>query len=80
MLHNLFYFPQNATYFIFLSFSFQITLTFFINHALKFKYQPGQRKVQNINIYFTLELNMTLYPLILHMEITSSSSYEHANV
>ena len=44
MLHNLFYFPQNAIYFIILSFSVQIILMFFLNHALKFKNQPGHLK------------------------------------
>ena len=37
MLHNLFYFPQNAIYFIILHFSVQIVLMFLMNHVLKFK-------------------------------------------
>jgi hypothetical protein len=39
-------FPQNAIYFIILSFSVQIIIMFFINHVLKFKYQPSQINVQ----------------------------------
>ena len=46
MLNNVFYFPQNVVYFIILSFSALIILTFFINHALKFKYQPGSLNVK----------------------------------
>jgi len=37
MLHNVFYFPQNAIYFIISPLYVQIILTFFINQALKFK-------------------------------------------
>jgi len=36
MLYNLFYFPQNSIYVIILSFC--SNNTFFINHAMKFKY------------------------------------------
>jgi hypothetical protein len=42
---SLYYFPQNAIYFIMLCFSVQIILIFFINHALKCKYQPSHWKV-----------------------------------
>ena len=38
--NNLFCFPQNATYFIILSFSVQITQTFFINHVLNLNTDP----------------------------------------
>jgi hypothetical protein len=44
LLHKLFYFPQSDVYFIILSFSDQIILTFFINLSLKFKYQSGNLK------------------------------------
>ena len=40
MLHDLF-FSQNAVYVIILAFSVKIILTFFVNHVLKFKHQPG---------------------------------------
>ena len=43
MLHNLFYFPQNALYFI-IFFCIQTILTFFINHALKFKHKRSRIK------------------------------------
>jgi len=37
---SLFYFPQNAIYFIILSFSGQIVLMFFIRIVQNFEYQP----------------------------------------
>ena len=40
-----FYFPHNAVYFKILTYYFQIILMFFINHVLKFKYQPRWIKV-----------------------------------
>ena len=46
-LHNfLFYFTQNAVYFIIFSLSVQITSTFFTNDVLKFIHQPGCLKVK----------------------------------
>jgi len=44
MFHNLFYFPQNAVYFILIYNSVQTTLPFFYNHAIKFKYTPQLTK------------------------------------
>ena len=44
MFHNLFYFPQNAVYFIIPPNSVQTTITFFFNHAIKFKYAPQLTK------------------------------------
>jgi hypothetical protein len=76
---SFFYFPQNATDVIILSFPVQTTIIFFITHTLKFKFQYGQIKVKNINIDFTLEFKMMLYCLTLNMGITSSLSNEHAN-
>jgi hypothetical protein len=46
LLFCLFYFPQNTVYFIILSSSVEIILRFFINHVLKFKYQPSHLKVK----------------------------------
>ena len=43
VLHNLFYFPQNAVYFI-MFFCIQTILTFFINRALKFKHKRSRMK------------------------------------
>ena len=40
MLHNLFYLPQNAIYYIIFILSVQITIMPFTNHVLKFKYPP----------------------------------------
>ena len=45
MLHNL-YFPQNAVYFIILSFAVQIIFKIFINPALKFKLLTRSFKVK----------------------------------
>ena len=52
----LFYFPQNSFYCITLSFSFQIILILFINHALKFEYQPSHLKLK-------VDVNSTAYCL-----------------
>jgi len=46
---SLFYFPHNAIYFIILSLSVQISYVF-INHVLKFKYQPSCLKVNVHNV------------------------------
>ena len=59
-----FYFPKNSIYFIILSLSVQVTLMFFINHALKLKYRPGHLKfkdedsrvLQNVSIYHSTVL------------------------
>lgn len=55
MLLNLFYFPENAMNFIILSFSVQIIYKFFVNHTLKFKFQPGHLKV---DLDFSAVINM----------------------
>jgi len=46
MLHNLFYFPQNAIYFIILAFSVQ--LTHVSHHVQKFKYATPNRLKANL--------------------------------
>jgi hypothetical protein len=63
MLHNL-YFPQNSFCFITLSFFIQIILTFFINQALKYKYQPGCLKVY-IAVLSNVSYVIILVPLWL---------------
>lgn len=77
---SFFYFPQNATDVIIVSLPVHKTITLFITHALKFKCQQSRIKVKNINVDFTLEFKMMLYRLTLNMGITSSLSYEHANM
>ena len=61
MLHNVYCLPLNAIYFIILSFS--LLSTFFISHALKFRYQPSSLKVKYENlcivcIYFIYNLHL----------------------
>lgn len=46
MLHSLFYFPQNVISFKILLFLPQLIFTFFVMHALKFKYPPHYLKVK----------------------------------
>jgi hypothetical protein len=48
MLHNLFYLPQNAFYFIILS--LRANVMFFINCALKYKYRQGWIKVKMVSL------------------------------
>ena len=55
MLFNLFYFPQNAVYFIMLSFPVQIILRVFMNHVLKFKYQLSDLKVNRAALTFLMQ-------------------------
>jgi len=57
-MDNLFYFPQNAVYFIALSFSIHIIFMFFINHVHELKYQTGDLKVTWKILHFTTSTNI----------------------
>jgi hypothetical protein len=87
----LFSFPQNAIYFITVYFSVCKVLTFFITHALKFKYTPqwniGQSDTHfpiNWNFYVPTNIFYTgrlmagtedLYPKVLVLIQTAISNY-----
>jgi hypothetical protein len=58
MLHNVFCFPKNTIYFIILSFS--VLTTFFINHAVKFKYQYGSLTLSLLMSYIYIYMCMEL--------------------
>ena len=67
----LFYLPQNAIYvFIILSFYVQIIFMFFINHMLKFQYQPSLLKVKQTDpsIIYLIALLINTFPLFFHIE------------
>jgi hypothetical protein len=73
---SLFYFPQNAIYFISVSFSGQIIRMFFIKSAPKFEYQPWLAKV-NVHLYMTgggYEVG-SAKEFILHIEDLRESDY-----
>jgi len=74
MPYNVLYFPQNTTYFIILSFS--LLSTFFISHAIKFKYQSKSLKAKYeslciLCIYFIYDLQLYSIALKIYLHINT---------